>query len=891
MKKTISILVVLAMMLGLIPVSAVSEESAATMFIISNPYEQVNWNTFQQYKYSNHVHTSNSDGGSSTRTMAEEHYRLGYHIVAFTDHDFTHVTPNQVRTASPLSLRRMVEMGNNTGENSSLRTSAGGAGMIFVPSTNERSGLTFPELDSVISVAVQSHHINTFWSNLNRVSGESIAAHAARLEQEGTGLAIINHPGRNTGSMHDISSVSAGIRIANTPAIFTPYANIFMANPFLMGLEIINKFDTETQAERVLWDNILQITMPQDRPVWGYSGDDSHHSRAIGFSYNLMLMPELTLSELRIAKETGAFFAFSRVDRQYGIFPGSIENWHWSGSDMSSSSAGRIHEIEVPEINRITVAGDTITINASGHEFIRWYADGVMIHEGMTLDLTAHQSAINSYVRASVGHRSRGVLYTQPFGIQRSGSVRPLPTLQSITPPSPRTVEWGHGNELGFGLPSSVIASTTAGVRPAAVKWDISGAGYDPAIRDREQTFTVTGRVQLNGIANPNNVNLGVSAQITMRAVICTDCSPRAVLVWQPNLAGKTVSGNNIGGDLGIQLADTVNSRAEIVENAIHLTAISGTFRRLRIHTAGNTAGWNPTTSFNPSVNAEYRAVFNLSTSILTSSSGSARIQNRVGDEDALISVNVDNLTDEPREVRHEWRQGGVESLNIDTRNTREGVALIIGDMRIFKLYRCDGNCASPDRFNRCSCVDCLNGVIIVPPVTTPVPPVTTPPVTTAPPMTSPTTAAPPTETTGGGGTATFRPEETTSPAATDGNYTGSITDSTTAPPQMTSGINGTGSPEETTSPPDETASAPETTAEPPVERVFGDVDGNGVVTIVDALEILMYLAGMASALDQPDNFDAARAITGGEKPTIVDALEILMYLAGMDGVLSESKK
>jgi hypothetical protein len=70
--------------------------------------------------------------------------------------------------------------------------------------------------------------------------------------------------------------------------------------------------------------------------------------------------------------------------------------------------------------------------------------------------------------------------------------------------------------------------------------------------------------------------------------------------------------------------------------------------------------------------------------------------------------------------------------------------------------------------------------------------------------------------------------------------------------------------------------------------RIPGDVDGNGVVTITDALEILMYLAGMDSALDQPDNFNAARVITGGEKPTINDALEILMYLAGMESVFGK---
>jgi hypothetical protein len=64
-----------------------------------------------------------------------------------------------------------------------------------------------------------------------------------------------------------------------------------------------------------------------------------------------------------------------------------------------------------------------------------------------------------------------------------------------------------------------------------------------------------------------------------------------------------------------------------------------------------------------------------------------------------------------------------------------------------------------------------------------------------------------------------------------------------------------------------------------------GDVTGTGVITINDALEIIVYLAGLDSVLDNPASFDAARAITGGASPTINDALEILMYLAGLPSV------
>jgi endoglucanase len=68
-----------------------------------------------------------------------------------------------------------------------------------------------------------------------------------------------------------------------------------------------------------------------------------------------------------------------------------------------------------------------------------------------------------------------------------------------------------------------------------------------------------------------------------------------------------------------------------------------------------------------------------------------------------------------------------------------------------------------------------------------------------------------------------------------------------------------------------------------------GDVDGNGVVNITDALEILMSLAGMDSALKNNPDANKAGRITNSSRaanataPDINDALEILMHLAGMN--------
>jgi hypothetical protein len=58
-----------------------------------------------------------------------------------------------------------------------------------------------------------------------------------------------------------------------------------------------------------------------------------------------------------------------------------------------------------------------------------------------------------------------------------------------------------------------------------------------------------------------------------------------------------------------------------------------------------------------------------------------------------------------------------------------------------------------------------------------------------------------------------------------------------------------------------------------------GDVDGDGVVTIEDAVEILRYLAKVESAVDKSLLAYKAACVTGGESPTIKDALEIMRNL------------
>ncbi|HFJ9404216.1 TPA: carbohydrate-binding protein [Bacillus paranthracis] len=92
--------------------------------------------------------------------------------------------------------------------------------------------------------------------------------------------------------------------------------------------------------------------------------------------------------------------------------------------------------------------------------------------------------------------------------------------LTSITAPAAikDVVNGTAPTAAALGLPSKVTLVTDGGNVDAPVTWNIADSGYDPAVRT-EQNFTVTGTVDPPaGIANPNNLALSTSINVTVLA-------------------------------------------------------------------------------------------------------------------------------------------------------------------------------------------------------------------------------------------------------------------------------------------------------------------------------------------------------------------------------------
>ena len=404
MKRLLAILLTASMLLSGMVMTASAAELPKNYYI-DNPYADVDWTSYGQYKADLHAHSTNSDGGNLTSAMVEDHYSKSYDILAMTDHNYLTPTWDAVVKGS-MTTARLNEVQSGVGRND--------RGLIQVPNTDEQS---------------RSAHVNTFFVDYNAPSGTSMEGYIARAEELG-GLSHINHPGRETGGSS--SNLANGAAASNNPETVKKYVDIFNKYNSCVGMEIVNKIDNESRSDRILWDNILMQTMPEGRPVWGFSNDDSHSLNATGYSWNVMLMPSNDIitdpndNVLRTTMETGAFYAVSRVDRREGI------NDYLADGTTAMPGSGNSNTLylldqSTPIISNIVVdqKDNAITITGDDYDVIEWIADGKKIATGETLNLNDYEDDISSYVRAQL-KSTTGIAYTQPFGISELESETPV---------------------------------------------------------------------------------------------------------------------------------------------------------------------------------------------------------------------------------------------------------------------------------------------------------------------------------------------------------------------------------------------------------------------------------------------------------------------------------
>lgn len=384
-KKLIAISLVVSLVMALfLPVGAFAGQVS---YDITSPYETVDWEEWNQYQAMLHAHTLYSDGTMDVKDVVEEYYRLGYDILAITDHGVVNKGWNRVPDVLDLVgynqyINDFEPMSQERYEEITIQ----GAGRDGRPMLDVPYGI---ELNALV---VRKNHVNGFFVDYgNGILGQEedyetvIAGNSAA-----GGITFINHPGdfiaanKENGRAEDYNQLKV-------------FIDPLMKYDSCVGIEIFNLRDTTDRADRILWDTILQYTIPQGKNVWGFANDDSHALDDIDVTRDIMLMPELSNEALRTAMENGTFFACSRY-----------AHYEMGEDFVGEGDYASIHSLNVDDDN------DTITVVASNYDVIEWIADGEIIATGETLDLREYSDEIGCYVRFQIKNEG-GIVCSQPF--------------------------------------------------------------------------------------------------------------------------------------------------------------------------------------------------------------------------------------------------------------------------------------------------------------------------------------------------------------------------------------------------------------------------------------------------------------------------------------------
>ena len=307
---------------------------------IENPYSQINWQEVNQIKTNLHTHTNKKGGKDSIQDVVNKYAELGYGALAITDHDLLTFPWND-----PIK---------------------GDAGVIIPKGLNAIPGSEY---------SLKQHHINGwFIKSIGSVSNEEEVL--SDIEKQG-GISQFNHPGR----------YNKGVDW---------YVDMCNKYKSVVGLEVINRNDRYPN-DRQLWDDILTKIIDK-RNVFGLANSDSHKTKDIDTSYNVILIDgEYSEEKMKNALKTGQFYFSSRICKE---------------NDRKSNK-----DVNPPIITSINVDNEnsTIAINGENIKSIDWIgANGKHISSGQSFEVNKNVST--PYIRAVI-KGDGGVTFTQPFRI------------------------------------------------------------------------------------------------------------------------------------------------------------------------------------------------------------------------------------------------------------------------------------------------------------------------------------------------------------------------------------------------------------------------------------------------------------------------------------------
>lgn len=448
MKKLLSI--VLSIMMLVPAVSLVAYAYESNKFEITNPYENIDWDKWKGYKTQMHCHTTASDGFQTIQEAITDYYALDYDAVAITDHGTINkgwdTAPDTVPIARQIKKERTggaknpitpisqedyeaftggtaksIEFSFLNGENREYtgRTRTHSNGVLDIEKGIELNVAT-PKADC---------HLTGYWSDY----GQGLAGVYGDYEtpSEGVkiagGLSMLAHIGEYVYTDKDSADhVSQKI----DEYYVNKFARLFLDNQgSSVGMGINSATDAHTRCDRILYDQILQKTIPNNCVPWGFTFSDSHSETSINDAYTVMYMPELSNESLRECMLNGEFFSVSHYSNGFelngmqemeGYLDENCDNVEWW-----KDNTPKVTKIEVDEKN------DVIKVWGENFNYITWVSDGNVVlrdydcSDGYA-ELDLHRSDllddVNLYVRFYLSGEN-GICYAQPMVVRHQGEV------------------------------------------------------------------------------------------------------------------------------------------------------------------------------------------------------------------------------------------------------------------------------------------------------------------------------------------------------------------------------------------------------------------------------------------------------------------------------------
>ena len=460
--------VVMAAVMLILPMSAgVYAFNIDVDYTINNPYANVDWSKYSQYKTELHCHTTATDGSDTLKEMIEKHYELGYDIVAVTDHGTTDYSWTQPNYIPELKVALMLRKGNLPIEGLSADGGTAANGNSYAMTTDDNGDEFYSQTSGSgkegkpmlrVPYGIENNptsfnnaHVNSWFVDYGNgyLGGTSdYYTPLTNIEKLG-GLCVINHPGEYTSARNAVYTSEAYNKSnAHYNYVINKYESLLLDNKSCIGIDINSKGDYRTRFDRKLWDTMLTDLVPHGRNVYAIGSSDAHNLGIVNSGYTVALMPELSSAALKNALANGEFFAASRYIGNYDELTEYAKTLCRSGNKAAAALGNEMKEAYEAIASEISTSGkqgtrfefdenqpnakirkitiddkeDRITIDTDGL-YVRWVSDGKTVATGKTVDLD-DCSGIGSYIRAEVIGKG-GILYTQAFTLEYKGAPEP----------------------------------------------------------------------------------------------------------------------------------------------------------------------------------------------------------------------------------------------------------------------------------------------------------------------------------------------------------------------------------------------------------------------------------------------------------------------------------